>query len=215
MAFNLYLERIGHREVQQTLSPRRGFLGEVDVGLGAELGAPQAHTAIPQARVAAFQFFEQGDGFELGIGIQQRDSLAIPHRTQRAWPGAPVARWPLRREVLCVMNAWATSPKTPDLPSRPGNTSRTAPASRASCCTTLRCHTAATDRLISGRPVPGHRAPVRACAAARRAASGKNECCAACRAMVSRSAEFSRVCCSSSAASWLWLMQLINRLSVW
>lgn len=51
--------------------------------------------------------------------------------------------------------------------------------------------------------------------AASRAATGKNECAAACRAIASRSAAVSEVWRSSSAASKLCVMQLINRLSVW
>jgi hypothetical protein len=73
----LDLEVIGFREVQQALSPWRVFLSEVDLALGAELGAPQtqaalwraAHTAMTLARVETLQFFECGDGVEPGIAI--------------------------------------------------------------------------------------------------------------------------------------------------
>lgn len=75
------------------------FLRKVDFTLTAELGRPQAHAtlqgaqhaAIPLGGVVASQFFEQGDGVESGIRLQQRDDLAIPHRTQGDFPGAPVS----------------------------------------------------------------------------------------------------------------------------
>ena len=102
-AGNLYAQLIGHGEVRDALASRRVFLRKVDLALVAVLGAPQAHaalqgaqhTVVPLTGLATLQFFEQGHGIEPGIGLQQRDDLAVPHRTERILSGAPVALWAL------------------------------------------------------------------------------------------------------------------------
>ena len=74
------------------------FLGKVDLPLGSELGTLQAHASlqgrqracVPLAGIAALEFFEQGDGVEPGIGLKQRDNLAVPNRTQRVFSGTLV-----------------------------------------------------------------------------------------------------------------------------
>jgi hypothetical protein len=87
----LDLEVIGFREVQQALSPRRVFLSEIDLALGAELGVSQtqaalwcaAHTAMTLARVETLQFFEWGDGVEPGIAVNSgTPSLPGPARNK-------------------------------------------------------------------------------------------------------------------------------------
>ena len=97
-AGNLHFQFISHGEVRDALASRWEFLGKVDLPLGSKLGTPQAHASlqspqracVPLAGIAALEFFEQGDGVEPGIGLQQWDDLAVPNRTQRVLSDAPV-----------------------------------------------------------------------------------------------------------------------------
>ena len=98
-AGNLHVQFIGHREVRDALAAWWMLLCKVDLALAAEPGTPQAyaplqgaqHAGVPLTGVAALEFFEQGDGVESGIGLQQRDDLAVPDRFQRVFSGAPVS----------------------------------------------------------------------------------------------------------------------------
>ena len=102
-AGNLHFQLISHGEVQDAMASWRVFPGKVDLPLDAKLGPPKAdaalqraqHTAVPLAGIAALEFFEQGDGVEPGIGLQQWHDLAVLNRTQRVFSGTPssVARW--------------------------------------------------------------------------------------------------------------------------
>jgi hypothetical protein len=97
-AVKLYIKLVGHCEVRKALAPWWMFLGEVDLPLTTKPGTPQAYTplqgaqpsAVPLTWVTALEFFEQGNGVESGIGLQQRDNLAVPDRNQRVFSGAPV-----------------------------------------------------------------------------------------------------------------------------
>ena len=102
-ASNLHVEFVCHGEVRYALASRRVFLRKVDLPFGSKLGTPQMDTAlqgaqhacIPLAGIAALEFFEQGDGVEPGIGLQQRNDFAIPDRTERVFSGSPVPCWSL------------------------------------------------------------------------------------------------------------------------
>ena len=84
------------------------FLGEVDLPLIAEPGTPQAyaplqsaqHATVPLAGVSALQLFEQGDGVEPGVGLQQGFDLTVPDRFKGVLAGAPVPGRTLRRQTL-------------------------------------------------------------------------------------------------------------------
>ena len=75
------------------------FLGEVDLALGAVHGPPLAHAPLQGAQhvaavvagVTPLQLFEQRDGIELGVSLQQRDDLSVPNAAQRVVAGAPGA----------------------------------------------------------------------------------------------------------------------------
>src|SRR5665647_2699727 len=97
-AGNLHVQFIRYGEVRDALAPRWVFLRKVDLPLDSKLGPPQAyaplqgpeHAGVPLTGITALEFFEQGDGVEPGIGLQQRDDLAVPNRTQRVFSGTPV-----------------------------------------------------------------------------------------------------------------------------
>ena len=99
-ARNLHVQLISHGEVRDALASWGVLLRKVDLPLDAKLGPLQTdallqraqHTAVLLTGVAALEFFEQGDGVEPGIGLQQWDDLAVPNRTQRVFSGAPVPR---------------------------------------------------------------------------------------------------------------------------
>ena len=107
-AANLHLQIIGHREVSEAQASWRMFLRKVDLPLIAEPGTPQAyaqlqgaqHAAVPLAGIATLQLFEQGDGVESGVGLQQGFDLTVPDRFKGVLAGAPVPGRTLRRQTL-------------------------------------------------------------------------------------------------------------------
>ena len=91
----------------------RVLLSKVDLTLCPELGTPQAHAPlqgaqnarVPLAGVAALEFFEQGDGVEVNVGLQQRNDLAVPDQAKRVFSSTPVAFRALRRQALGLVDA--------------------------------------------------------------------------------------------------------------
>ena len=89
------------------------LLGKVDLSLGTELGTPQAHAplqgaqhaGVPLVWVAALEFFEQGDGVEMYVGLKQRHDLAVPNRIQRILSGAPVSFGALGGQAWGLLDA--------------------------------------------------------------------------------------------------------------
>ena len=107
-AGNLHVQLISCGEVRDALASWGVFLGKVDLPLDAKLGPLQTdallqraqHTAVLLTGVAALEFFEQGDGIEPGIGLQQRDHFTVPNRTQWFFSGAPGSCGTLGRQAL-------------------------------------------------------------------------------------------------------------------
>jgi len=67
------------------------------------------HAGVPLAGTATLELFEQGDGVKPGIGLQQRDDLAVPVRTQWTFSGAPTALGALGGQALRLFNTPGTS----------------------------------------------------------------------------------------------------------
>jgi hypothetical protein len=110
---DLHAELVGDGEVRQPEPARRVFLREVHVAFGAVHRAPLAQPPLQGAQhadavvdgVAPLQLFEQRDGVELWVGLQQRDDFAVPHRGQRVLAGAPAARLTLRGQAVARFDA--------------------------------------------------------------------------------------------------------------
>jgi hypothetical protein len=112
-----HFEFVADGEVGQPEAARRMLLREEDLALGAVHGAPLADAALQGAqdrravlaRIAPLQFLQQRDRVERGVGLQQRNDLAVPDRCQRISPGTPGPFFALGRQSVAVFDAPGTA----------------------------------------------------------------------------------------------------------
>jgi hypothetical protein len=106
-------ELAGVGEIRKALATRRMFLHEEHLAFASVCRAPLPQTALERAKrawpvfawVPTLEFFQERDGVELGVGLQQRQEFGFPDCGQRIRARTPAARRALGRQRFEVFDS--------------------------------------------------------------------------------------------------------------